>query len=293
MYMRTPQLALAQLLLLSTVVAATGCGSDGKLTSTIDAGLDGRLDVPDADTTKADHVAAPDTSKSDTAPSMDTLPVDTSPIDAPGKADGATPDLPMASDVGLDQASLDSNPVDVWAGMDASGLDSGLASEAGGELDGLTVDSLETSTATITFRLRNTGAQKVYLHSDCWIRVEVTSEADATAYSNASFCACGCADPLCTSAVACSPCAPADGVAVEAGNVHELPWVARKSTMESKIGLFGSFACVSHAPIPTGAYRVEVQVYPTQADAAASTNGRTVQRTFVLSPADAAVDLSI
>ena len=91
----------------------------------------------------------------------------------------------------------------------------------------------------------------------------------------------------------CGPCAPPSGVAVAAGQTSALPWKAGKFTLETKTGTAGSFQCLSHAPIATGDYRVAATVYPTEADAMAQTNGRTVQQSFVLGTTDATVVVPI
>jgi hypothetical protein len=289
MHMRKPELALVQLLLLSFIAAAAGCGSDSKSSSPLDGGRDSSSNVPDTDKAKADQGVAADTGKSDTAPRTDTVIVDATSADASEEVDADMADLPLVLDASPDNVPLDTGTVEAPPRMDAVDMDGALASEAGGGMDGLAVDSLETSMATITFRLQNTGPQTVYLRSDCWIRVDVTSEADATVYANGSFCACACADTTCTSPVECSPCAPSAGVAIEAGKTKDISWIARKSTMETKNGSTGAFQCVAHSPIPTGAYRVTVVVYSTQSDAAGGTNGKAIEQSFTLSPADATV----
>jgi hypothetical protein len=303
------KLALAQLLFAPLVVAAVGCGTDTETQPRLDAGIDRPPDVASADMIEADAVPPADTAKSD-APAVadaanadtanaDTANADTTSADAPSPADGAMPDVPRPLDASPGETPLDSGGVDATPPRDTvaqdvpSAPDAGTG-EAGTGIDGLVaVDALATSMPTITFRLDNTGTQTVYLRNNCWIHIAVVSESDATDYSNAQFCACDCADSACTGTVMCGPCAPPEGVALDAGKTKDISWIARKSAMASKTGPSGAFQCVAHTPIPAGAYRVAVVVYPSASDAAADTNGKTVARSFPLGTTNATVTVPI
>jgi hypothetical protein len=313
------KLALAQLLFAPLVVAAVGCADGTEAQPRLDAGIDRPADVASADMTEADAVPPADTAKSD-APAVadaanadtanadtanpdianpDTANPDTANADALPLRDGAVPDVPRPLDASPGETPLDSGRVDATPPRDAGvqdvfpALDADTG-EAGTGIDGpVAVDALAMSMPTITFRLDNTGAQTVYLRNNCWIRVAVVSESDATDYSNAQFCACDCADSACTGTVMCGPCAPPQGVALDAGTTKDIPWIARKSAMASKTGPSGAFQCVAHTPIPTGAYRVAVVVYPSASDAAADTNGKSVARSFTLGTTNATVTVSI
>lgn len=291
-----PTVAQVVFCLLVTGIGA-GCGDDTGSKAKLDAAVDATADVPGADAAKpgadaakTDTLAPPDLSRAD-APESDTpmtdvpLPRDTAP-DGPATLDVAN------GETGLDSSAVDTGLVPDVAGDAPPALDTG-AVETGG-IDGTTaVDAEGMTTASITFRLHNQGAQPVYVRSNCWIPFDVTSLADGTVYANRFFCACSCAEALCTGPVACAPCPPPDGLEVAPGQTRDLSWQARKSTLETKTGTQGPFECVAHAPIATGAYRVSVSVYPTEEDAAAETNGRVVQQSFTLGTANAVVTVPV
>jgi hypothetical protein len=295
------KLALAQLLFAPLVVAAVGCADSTEAKPRLDAGIDRPPDAASADTTEADAVPPADMANcrcdvppvADTA-NADTANADTANADAPSLRDGAMPDVPWPLDASQGETPLDSGGVDATPPRDVFPAPDAGTGEAGTGIDGLVaVDALATSMPTITFRLDNTGTQTVYLRNNCWILVAVTSESDATDYSNAQFCACDCADSACTGTVMCGPCAPPEGVTLDAGKTKDISWIARKSAMASKTGPSGAFQCVAHTPIPSGAYRVAVVVYPSASDAAANTNGKTVARSFTLGTTNATVIVSI
>jgi hypothetical protein len=269
-----------------------GCGDDSKPATKLDAAVDGTADVA-GDSAKTDTLAPADLAQAD-APQTDTAKTD-----APLPLDTIGLDGPALVDVGQGETALDSGGVDTGLALDVAESDTptvpdaslgeaGTGADGGGAVDAETLTS-----ANLTFRLDNQGAQTVYLRNHCWLPFDVTSLADGTAYANQLFCACECADITCTVALNCAPCAPPSGTAVAAGQTMDLSWKARKSTMESKTGPAGAFECVTHAPIATGSYRLAVTVYPTEADAVAETNGRVVQQSFVLGTGNATIAVSI
>jgi hypothetical protein len=237
----------------------------------LDSGLaDGRA----VDTNQADTTIPKDTAKSDTQADVVLIP-DTNKADLARDTDKA--DIPVLPDAPQG---------------DAPAGDAGLGDASADLGDGAT-DALGTTMATITFRFKNTGTQAVYLRSECVVPIQILSMADWTAYANGYNCACDCADVGCQDAIKCAPCAPPDGVLVAPGKNQEIAWVARQSTLQTKTGLRGAFQCVAHAAIPTGTYRVSLQVYPTMADAAAKTNGKAVSLSFPLTTANAIVEVPL
>lgn len=276
------KMVLVQSLFGLVVVGTIGCGDDDKKQTTLDGAVDLAADAPAPDTAKTDVLAA-DAAQTDVAPPLDT----------------AKLDVPLSLDVGQGETALDTRGVDAGLGPDGaradgpSALDGG-SGEAGTGIDGTgAVDAGSMTMATITFSIDNQGTQTVYLYNACWVPLTVTSTADGTEYTNASFCACNCADSTCTESVKCAPCAPPSGVAVAAGQTSALPWKSGKFTLETKTGTAGAFQCLGRAPIATGNYRVAVTVYPTEADALAKTNGRVVQQSFVLGTTNATVVVPI
>jgi hypothetical protein len=272
------KLITVQSLLALVVAGALGCADDGKKQTKPDGALDVAADA-----------LAPDTAKADT------LAVDAASADVVPPADTAEVDVPWLPDAGQGETAPDTQGADTGLGPDGAradgllALDGGLG-ETGAGMDGTSaVDASEVTMATITFRLDNQGTQTVYLRNACLVPVTVTSTADDAEYTNALFCACSCADSNCMDSVACAPCAPPSGVAVATGQTRDLPWKAGKFTLETKTGTSGNFQCLGHAPIATGVYRVAVVVYPTEADAVAQTNGRTVRQSFVLGTTEAVV----
>lgn len=288
------KLVLTSVLFAPLVAGLVGCGDGTKTVPRLDAAIDLAPDVASTDATKADALVPPDTANSDVSPAPDTANPD-----APWPKDGAGTDVPRPPDASQDKASLDTSGVDATSPRDAGDqdapptLDAGTG-EAGMGMDGaVAVDALAMAMPTITFRLDNTGTQTVYLRNQCWIPIEVASESDGTVHGNTFFCACDCADTGCTSNVQCGPCAPPAGVAIEAGTIMDISWIARKSTLENRTGPYGAFQCVAHAPIPTGAYRVAFVVYSSESDAVAETNGRTVAQGFALGTTNATVTVPI
>jgi hypothetical protein len=184
--------------------------------------------------------------------------------------------------------------------------DGGQADTAGPEQDGDKVDAASSSedtsrvtdaaaqtTATITFHLMNIGTQTVYLRRECWYTMGVTSEADGRTYSGGALCGCDCTSASCQGGVECGQCAPTTGIAVEAGKNKDISWSAETSTMQSKNGPQGAFQCVAKSPISTGTYRLRITVYPTPEDAVARTNGKDVEISFLLTTANATVEVPI
>lgn len=270
--------------------AGAGCGDDGKTEARPDAAVERPGDVS-ADSAKAD-IAPADLAKADTAP------IDGVKTDAPLLLDTGKLDLPATLDVGQGETAIDTAGVDGGPALDGAAVDAPpVADVAVGEtsaIDGTgTVDADGMTMAGITFRLQNQGAQAIYVRVSCWVPFQVTSVADGTVYANKSFCACDCADTTCTVPMACAPCAPPSGVAVASGQTKDVSWQARSSTLQSKTGTTGAFECVAHAPIATGAYRLAITVYATEADAVAETNGRVVQHTFALGTTNAVVEVPV
>jgi hypothetical protein len=200
------------------------------------------------------------------------------------------PDLTLAPDTKLDTATTPDVPL-----VDAASPD--MAAQDGATTDGMDdamvgTDAVGETLASITFRFKNTGTQAVYLHRQCDLPIQVTAEADGATYSNSFICACDCADSSCQVTINCAQCLWS-GLAVEPGKSEDIVWSAMKSTMQTKMGTMGSFQCVAHAPIPTGAYRVSIQVYPTAADAASQANGKAVTKSFTLTTANATIDFPL
>ena len=254
-------------ILLCSVFLGVGCGDDTKVEPRLDSGLaDGKA----MDTNQFDTTAKPDT-QVDMAPTPDA-----NKADLAGDADKA--DIPV--------------PQDVPQG-DAPAQDAGLG-DASADLGDGSADAVGGSTqATITFRFKNDGAQAVYLRSECVFPIKIVSVAEGTEYANGYSCGCDCAAVDCQDPIQCAPCAPPDGVAVDPGKNQAIAWTARRSTMQIKTGPRGAFQCVAFAPIPTGTYRVSIQVYPTMVDAAAKTNGRTVSLAFPLTTTNATVEVTL
>jgi len=203
------------------------------------------------------------------------------------RRDGGTADL----------ASVDAGGED---GM-ATQADTAPAAPDGAKADAVagpkeaspSADALVETSALITFRFRNTGSQTVYLRQGCSYPLVVTSEADGKTYSNESFCACDCASSSCQSTPACGACAPTSGIPIEAGESRDVSWSARLSSPQTKTGSLGTFSCVVITSIPTGTYRVRIAVYPTPEDAVGLTNGKDVEMTFLLTTANATVDVPV
>lgn len=280
--MRTIEHAIFALSIPCLLVAgAVGCGDSSSAQPRLDGAVDNRPadapgDVGTADAPWGAETAKLDVAKPDAPPIEDTAQADAAADASQTRLDAAPPDAPAQDVAGVDVAPLDAGT------NEAAGLDGGAG-----------VDALDVTTSTITFRLENRGAQTVYLRSECWLPFDVTRAADGTVYANGSFCACNCADSSCNGPVACGPCAPTSGMAIEAGKTHDLTWISRTSTLQTKTGPTGSFQCVAHAPLPVGDYRLSISIYPTAADAVAATNGATVQQSFLLGPASATVVVPI
>jgi hypothetical protein len=82
-------------------------------------------------------------------------------------------------------------------------------------------------------------------------------------------------------------------VPIEVGSAHDITWVADFTTSQLKTGSYGSFQCLSHSPIPTGPYKVELSLYANDADATNETNARKVEKTFTLGTANATIEVPI
>jgi hypothetical protein len=269
------------------VAGAAGCGDSTAAQPQPDGAVDNRRADAPGDTPSADAPWGAETTK------LDVAKLDVAKLDVPVVEDTGKPgDASDASETGLDAATVDAAAQDV-PGVDGSALLDGGSSEAGGVDGAAGVDALTMTTANVTFRLENRGAQAVYLRNACFIPFDVTCAADGTVYANAFFCACNCADSTCNGPLACGPCAPTSGVAIAPGETRDLSWIARKSTLQTKTGATGSFQCVAIAPIPTGDYRMSISVYPTAADAVAATNGTTVRQSFLLDTANTTVAVPI
>jgi hypothetical protein len=147
--------------------------------------------------------------------------------------------------------------------------------------------------ATITFRFKNTGTRTLYLHTACTTPIKITSMADGAVYENGFYCACECASPSCTSQPACGACLPPSGEPIDAGSTKEITWSARVTTTQTKTGSFGAFQCLVYIPIPTGAYKVGIDVYASTSDAASETNSRTVEKGFTLGTANATIEVPL
>jgi len=280
--MRKDDRTILTQLLLCSVLLGVGCGDDTKVQPRLDSGVvDGKVaDVNQADTTVPKDSAKPDT-QADSA-----LAIDTNQADAPTAPDANRADL--ARDTDKDDAPA---PQDVPQ-ADVLGRDAGLGDATVDAFDGM-ADALAETMATITFRFKNPGTQVVYLHSDCVMPIQVVSVSDGTEYANGYFCACDCADSGCTDTRMCGACLAPAGVPIDPGKSQEIVWAARRSTLQTKTGTGWTFQCVSHAAIPTGTYRVAIQVYSNTTDSAAKTNGRTVSQAFPLTTANATVEVTL
>jgi hypothetical protein len=223
------------------------------------------------------------------------------PTDSTTSKDTANPDTqadkPLSTDLKTEDVAQDTNKMDIPLPLDVPISDVPLHDEGindgGVDSENRFTDALKNTLAYITFRFKNTGTQAVYLRSECNLPIQVTSTADGTEYFNQPICACSCADPGCMAQVQCAPCAPPSGTLVESDHSQDIPWAARKSSMQTKAGINGAFQCVAHAPIPTGLYQVSVQVYPTMADAKEQTHGKAVSMTFPLTTASTTVEVPI
>lgn len=246
---------------------AIGCG-DSSTKTVADAAAEAARDFPD---TAVD--SAKDSPSSDSA------------------ADAARADLSL--DAFLDGASsdgaVDANRADSPQ-SDAAQVDGMKGAEVGG--DGGDAGAPSTM-ATVTFRFKNTGASTLYVRQACSIFIRVTSLVDGRTYGTNSSCACDCASPSCNGNLECGACAPASGVPIPVGSAHDIAWVAQFTTSQLKTGSYGSFQCVSHSPIPTGPYKVEISLYATDADAINETNSRKLEQTFTLGTANATVEVPI
>ena len=208
-------------------------------------------------------------------------------LKVPTRRDGGTAD--MAS---VEAAREDDMATQADAAPAAP--DGGKADAVAGPEDASpSADAIAETSALITFRFRNAGSQTVYLRQGCSYPLVVTSEADGKTYSNESFCACDCASSSCQSAPSCGACAPTSGIPVEAGERLDVSWSARISTPQTKTGSLGTFQCVVLSSIPTGIYRVRIAVYPTPEDAVGLTSGKDVEMSFLLTTADATVEVPI
>jgi hypothetical protein len=185
-------------------------------------------------------------------------------------------------------AAVDSAP-------DADRPDSPTSADAGQDIADSPDSSVDgtTSMANITFVFENAGTNTLYLHRGCTTPIRVTSLASGAVYGNSFFCACDCATPSCNGTLACGACAPDSGIPVSVGSSTEIPWTAQAVTSRSKTGPYGPFTCVDERPVPTGAYKVEIDVYTSSSDAENSTNPRTVAKLFVLGTADATVEVPL
>lgn len=200
-------------------------------------------------------------------------------LKVPTRSDGGTTDLGWA------EAQADMAPT----AQDGGKADAGLGLEDASP----SADALAETSATITFRFRNNRSQTVYFWRGCSYALVVTSEVDGKTYSNGSLCGCDCANSSCQSTPACGACAPDSGIPVEVGMSLDIGWSALISTLQTKTGSLGTFQCVVHTPIPTGTYRVRIAVYPTPEDAVGLTRGQDVEMSFLLTTANAVVEVPI
>jgi hypothetical protein len=250
-----------------------GCGGSLKVPTKTDGGMAGDLDSGQAvgEDSRATPDAYPDAmSLSDGNLSDGMQPQDTNRPDEPLAPDGARADLaPTAQDGGKADAGV------------------------GPEDTSPSADALAETSALITFRFSNTRSQTVYLRRGCSYSLEVISEADGKTYSNQSFCACDCSSASCQSTPSCGVCAPTAGIPVEVGKSLDISWSALISTLQTKTGSLGTFQCVVQTSIPVGTYRIRITVYPTPEDAVALTNGGTVEMSFLLTTANATVEVPI
>jgi len=206
-------------------------------------------------------------------------------LKVPTRRDGGTTDLASAEAARGD--GMATPPQDTKTAQDGGKADAAVRSEDASP----SADVRAETSAVITFRFRNTGSQTVYLRRGCSYPIGVTSDADGKTYSNESFCACECASSSCQSTPACGACAPPSGIAVEAGESLDISWSALIPTLQTKTGSLVTFQCVVYTSISTGTYRVRITVYPTPEDAVALTNGKDVETSFLLTTANATVEV--
>jgi hypothetical protein len=140
--------------------------------------------------------------------------------------------------------------------------------------------------SSITFQLRNDGISTVYLFENCTIDFTITSLADPVhEIAQGGFCACACEQSSCP---VCGPCfaGPRD---VAVGATLPESWSAVSVASETT----STGSCERRTPLPYGRYRIDVPVYPTEADALAKTYGRTATQTFDLPVAGDVVDVQL
>jgi hypothetical protein len=276
-----------------TLVAAlaSGIGCDGKSTPKDAGQADAGKDTPIVDGPQGPEASPPDMAHGDDPQANDLASgTDTSKADTPlvtldaQPLDGTMGERPPLMDVlpGID------------ARIDAESVDSGLNDSGPNDRGPIDVsDALSTTQARMTFVFKNTGTQVVYLQMECAVQFQVVSEVTTTVYPNKSICLCRCDDPNCMDLPNCPPCEARSGIAVEPGKTFETTWTAQTSTMRDKTGPRGTFTCIDYAPIPTGAYRVSIPVFPSAADAAANTNASTATMPFQLTIADAKLEVPL
>jgi hypothetical protein len=182
----------------------------------------------------------------------------------------------------------------VDSALDVRDADLAAAADAGRDTANSPPDSsvdAMTTMATITFRFKNTGTNTVYLHRGCTIPLTVTSLADGATYGNGYACVCDCASPSCNGAMECGECAPDSGIPIAVGATEDVTWTARRTITRTKSGPYGSFRCEEASPIPTGAYKVAIDVFSSDSDAANRTNSRFIEQSFNLGTADDTIEV--
>jgi hypothetical protein len=272
MTMRTPDTRVLPALVFCYLAAsAAGCGDNSKQRPS-DAAADSARD------TNADSPPTVDALQDSSTPSPDAA-VDTV-ADLSPSPDSATPD-----------AALDSKQGDAPQ-VDAPQVDGAPASDGGS--DDSEGDALTDAPPVITFHLKNTGTQTIYLHSICTNGFKVISGADGTVYDNENVCACNCSSSDCNGPVYCKLCGPSwDGVPINTGAAKELTWTAELSKTQTETGPYGSYQCYVHSPIPTGPYTVAIAVYANSADATSETNPQTFETSFTLGTDNATVEVPL
>lgn len=147
---------------------------------------------------------------------------------------------------------------------------------------------VETPLPPVTFQLRNDAPTPLFLHQGCVLEVTVKSVTNPTLTLDVGDGGCFCSCEFeCFGANNCGQCLNG-ALKIDSVSTATFSWTPMSITFESR----GSVMCARIRAAPAGSYRIEVPVFPTEADATAKTNGRIASQTFIL-PAEAAVPVTL
>lgn len=153
--------------------------------------------------------------------------------------------------------------------LDGTSRDSGTSPDA---------TSPEPDPTTIRFELRNDGTVPVHVFESCIVDFKITSLADPNApLTPVAGCVCTCDQaPRCPT---CGQCfVGTHEIAV--GGQFTAYWLTASMTTETR----GNVGCQRLHTLPAGAYRIDLPVYASEADATAKVSARIVTQTFTLPP---------